>query len=344
MAEKVTIRACPYCGSMETYPALLFGGPIPWVDHNDGGYQCRHCGRTAVPLDFNSMEELKAFQKSLTTQVAESKGGFVHIPIMPVDTTALFRIPVIDLPIAQVAEVVEVEWDNGYAIKGGSAKFNRYWRAVQSPRYSAKEMVLLDLAGIQAGRPNFDVLKTLIKSKYQVWLDLGVRDIEDVFDCFAMDVSRTIIGTMTAPDLEVFEEAYDLSDRVVPCIHLLGDEVLWPSKRSGPRQVDDAVAALADIGFDTIGILDLRRIGRRNGVDHKLVEKFAQFEVGVILGGGVIEEDMTFMRSAGLSGAFMDPFTPVIEDIIHEEERELVTEDVTPATRPVAKGSPSPTD
>jgi phosphoribosylformimino-5-aminoimidazole carboxamide ribonucleotide (ProFAR) isomerase len=117
---------------------------------------------------------------------------------MPVDTTALFRIPVIDLPVAQVAEVVEVEWDRGYQVKAKTAKFARYWRAVQSPRYSAKEVVLLDLSGIEAGRPNFDVLKSLIKSKYQIWLDLGVRDIEDVFDCFAMDVSRAIIGTMTA--------------------------------------------------------------------------------------------------------------------------------------------------
>ena len=30
-------------------PTLLFGGPLPWVDHNDGGYRCRSCSRTACP-------------------------------------------------------------------------------------------------------------------------------------------------------------------------------------------------------------------------------------------------------------------------------------------------------
>ncbi len=343
MADNITIRACPYCGSMDTYPALLFGGPLPWIDHNDGGYRCRNCGRTAVPLDFDTMDELSAFQKSLTAGKTEGTGEFIHVPMMPVDTTTLFHVPYIDLPIAQVAEVVEVEWNNGYRIKGQSAKFSRYWRAVQSPRYSAKELMLLDLSGIQGGRPNFDVLKTLIKSKYQVWLDLGVRDVEDVFDAFAMDVSRTIIGTMTAPSLKVFEEAFELSDRVVPCIQMT-TEVLWPRHKSGPRDLEGAVAALTDLGFEHIGVIDLTRVGQGNGVDRSLIERLAQLDADIIMGGGVIEEDVALLRSAGLAGAFMDPFTPVIADIIREEERELITEDVTPAARPAAKGSPSPSD
>jgi uncharacterized protein related to proFAR isomerase len=158
-----------------------------------------------------------------------------------------------------------------------------------------------------------------------------------------MDVSRTIIGTMTAPNLQVFEEAFDLSDRVVPCIQMTG-EVLWPGKRSGPRDLEGAVAALRDIGFEHIGVIDLPRIGRQNGVDRSLVERLAQLDADIILGGGVIEEDVTLLRSAGLAGAFMDPFTPVIGDIIREDDQNVVTEAVTPATRPTAKGSPSPSD
>ena len=342
MANKVTLRACPYCGSMDTHPALLFGGPIPWVDHNDGGYYCKSCGRTAVPLDFDSADDLGTFQRSIAGAGKEGADGFIHIPMMPIDTTALFRIPVIDLPVAQVAEVVEVDWDGRYNIRGQTARFSRYWRAVQSPRYSAKEIVLLDLSGIQEGRPNFDVLKTLIKSKYQVWLDLGVRDVEDVFDAFAMDVSRTIIGTMTAPNLGVFEEAFELSDRVVPCVQT-ASEVVWPSRRAGPLVLEDAVAALVDIGFEQVGVIDLTRIGRRTGADRALVERLSQLDAEIILGGGVIEEDVPLMRSSGLAGAFMDPFTPVIGDIIREEERELVTEDVAPTTRSEARGSPAPT-
>jgi uncharacterized protein related to proFAR isomerase len=343
MSEKVTLRACPYCGSMDTHPALLFGGPLPWVDHNDGGYQCRNCGRTAVPLDFDSIEDLKAFQKSIASRSSGEEVRFMHIPIMPIDTMSLLRIPYIDLPIAQVASVVEVEWNEGYDIKGGKEKFSRYWNAVHSPRYSAKEIALLDLSGIQAGRPNFDVLKTLIKSKYQVWLDIGVRDIEDVFDAFAMDVSRTIIGTMTAPSTDLFAEAFDLSDRVIPCIQYAG-KVLWPNSSAGPSDLMQAISTMVDIGFEKIGVLDLRRIGRRQGIDQSLLSILKDLDVDVIMGGGVTEIEASAIRTAGLAGAFMDPFTPVIGDIIVEEQRELPNEDASPVARTSSHGTAAPSD
>ncbi len=341
MAERVTLRACPYCGSMDTHPALLFGGPLPWVDHNDGGYQCRSCGKTAVPLDFDSLEDLSAFQKSIRAVAGGKTDDFIHIPIMPVDTASLFNVPVLKYSVGQVANVVEVDWDGGYRVRGKSARFSRYWSAVQSPRYSAKEVMLLDLAGVRDGHPNFDVLKKLIRTKYQVWLDLGVRDLDDVFDAFTMDVARTVIGSLTAPDLDVFKEAFDISDRVVPCLHW-SREVLWSHRDVGPRDLGRAIAAMKDIGFDTIGVIDMTRLGRGQGVDRALVERLSGMGDGMIVGGGVIEKDLDLIRASGLKGAFMDPFTPVIGDLILEEERELPTDDVAPAVRPLARGSVVP--
>jgi len=344
MAEKVTLRACPYCGSMDTHPALLFGGPLPWIDHNDGGYTCRNCGRTAVPLDFDSMDELRTFQRSLEAKTQEAAKAFYHIPILPVDTFSLFRLPVIDLPVVQIADVVEAEWRGGRIEPAGQrAKFNRYWRAVDSPRYSAKEIALWDLSGIRDGHPNFEVLKQLVRSRYQVWLDFGMRDIQDVFDAFTMDVSRAIVGTLTAPDLELFEEAFDLSDRVVPCIHF-DREVLWPSRRSGPSKLEDAVAELVDIGYEEIGVVDLPRLGQRNGPDLDLLARLERLDAEFILGGGITEMDVERLRSAGMRGAFMDPFTPVIGGLLVEEEKPVPTESFTPAMRPVAHGRPAPAD
>lgn len=338
MSEKVTLRACPHCGSMDTHPALLFGGPLPWVDHNDGGYICRNCGRTAVPLDFNDLEELKAFQRSLAEKLADVLSGFIHIPIMPIDTKSLLRIPVIDLPVAQITDVVEVEWDGSYVIKGQRTRFSRYWKAVQGPRYSAKEVVVLDLAGINDGRPNFDVLKALIRSKHQVWLDLGMRDVQDLFDSFTMDVSRALVGTMTAPDMGIFEEVFELSDRAVPCVHLAGD-VVWRSRKGGPRALEDAIAELADIGYEEIGVIDLPRLGRRTGADQRLVDRLSRLDAGIILGGGVVEKDLEGLRAAGLKGAFMDPFTSMISELIAEEGRALPSESEASATTYVSKNA-----
>ncbi len=344
MADKVTIRACPYCGSMDTHPTLLFGGPLPWVDHNDGGYECRNCGRTAVPLDFDTLDDLKAFQRSLTAGAEVASQSFYHVPILPVDTFTLFRIPVIDLPIGQIADVTEAEWRNGRIEPAGQkAKFNRYWRAVDSPRYSAKEIALWDLSGIRDGHPNFEVLKKLVRSRYQVWLDFGMRDIQDVFDSFTMDVSRGLIGTLTAPGLELFEEAFELTDRAVPCIHY-DRKVLWPSKRSGPEKLEEAVAELVDIGYEEIGVIDLPRLGKRNGPDAELLARLEYLDAKFILGGGISETDVDRLRASGLRGAFMDPFTPVIGDLLDEEERTVPSESFTTTKRPAASGRPAPTD
>ena len=222
MTRRVALRACPYCGSLDTHPALLFGGPLPWVDHNDGGYECRNCGKTAVPLDFDSWMSLRRSDEAWSRRCRRMKETSATYPFCQ-STFVLFRLPVVDLPIGQIAEVVEAEWLNGHIEPTGQrVKFQQYWSAVGGPQYSAKEIALWDLSGIRDAHPNFEVLKRLVRSRYRVWLDLGMRDIQDVFDSFAMDVSRAIMGTLTSPDLELFEEAFELSDHVIPCIHYDG--------------------------------------------------------------------------------------------------------------------------
>lgn len=135
----------------------------------------------------------------------------------------------------------------------------------------------------------------------------------------------------------MFEEAFDLSDRVVPCLHL-SRQVLWSRRGVGPTDLGRAIKVMRDIGFDLIGVIDMPRMGRGRGVDRTLVERLAGMDAGVMVGGGVIEKDLDLIRASGLRGAFMDPFTPVIGDLLQEEERELPTDDVAPATRPLTKG------
>ena len=343
MTRRVALRACPYCGSLDTHPALLFGGPLPWVDHNDGGYECRNCGKTAVPLDFDSMDELEAFRRSLVSKMPENERDFRHIPILPVDTFVLFRLPVVDLPIGQIAEVVEAEWLNGHIEPTGQrVKFQQYWSAVGGPQYSAKEIALWDLSGIRDGHPNFEVLKRLVRSRYRVWLDLGMRDIQDVFDSFAMDVSRAIMGTLTSPDLELFEEAFELSDHVIPCIHYDG-KVLWPSRKAGPERLETVVAKLMDIGYEEIGIIDMPRLGQRNGPNSQMLSRLEGIEAKIILGGGITEAHFEQLRTSGLGGAFVDPFTPIIGKLIMEE-KPVARESYAPVERAAVRGRPAPAD
>ena len=344
MANTVTIRACPYCGSMDTHPTLLFGGPLPWVNHNDGSYECRNCGKKAVPLSFDTSEDLKAFQRSLTSNIRDESRIFYHIPILPVDTFTLFRLPVIDLPIRQIADVTGAEWRNGRIEPvGQKAKFNHYWRAVSSSRYSAREIALWDLSGIRDGHPNFEVLKKLVRSRYQVWLDLGMRSIQDVFDSFTMDVSRGLIGTLTAPGLELFEEAFELTENAVPIIYH-DEKVLWPSRRSGSEKLETVVKELVDIGYEEIGVIDLPRLGKKSGPDNDMVARLERLDAKFILGGGITEADVGGLRSSGMRGVFLDPFTPIIDDLLEERESALSSESFTTFEKSVSNSRPAPVD
>ncbi len=59
-------------------------------------------------------------------------------PIVPVDTWSLFNLPILDIPIVQVAKVVEVEWREGWNVKPGGVPSPTTEKAVGSKRYGAR--------------------------------------------------------------------------------------------------------------------------------------------------------------------------------------------------------------
>ena len=340
------IRACPYCGSRDIAPRMLFGGPLAGVDNSDGTYVCSSCGRSAVPLDFASREELRFFQSEVlgAKEKETHKKGFLHIPIVPVDTRSLFSIAGMDLPIGQVAEVVSVEW-NGQALSRTSyaAPFLKYWGAVGGKRYNATDILLIDLSGLQDAKPNFKALRELLRRKYNVWLDLGMRSVQDLFDSFAMEISRAVASTLTVPSMKLFRDIFELSDRCLPCIYMDGDAV-WSRQNSGPQSFKTMVKELKSIGYDEIGAIDLSRLGKRSGVSERFVSKVQDCDLGVVIGGGVIESDLDKLRESGFHGAFIDPYTPIITDIIDERQDELPTDHVEPTTRKTKTARPTTAD
>jgi hypothetical protein len=189
--QPTRIRACPYCGSAQVEPLVIFGGPLAAVDNKNETFRCTECGEVAVPVDFESIESWKEFvrQKKGGEQINIVPEGFLHIPILPVDTSSL-QVGNTSLPIGRRARVVSIGWDGqGLVIADPSSSFAEYWRTVGGSRYNAKDILMLDLAGIRNGDPNFNALKALVKRRYEVWIELGMRDVQDLFDAFARATS-----------------------------------------------------------------------------------------------------------------------------------------------------------
>lgn len=323
MAERRhRIRACPYCGSEDIVPEILFGGPLAGVDNNDGSYICNNCGARAVPIDFEEEVEVEDFRsEKITSRQEPVRKDFLHIPIMPLDTAPLFRLSGSRIPISKTAEVVDLFWKGNYFARGDyKVPFLKYWRAISGSQYNAENIFLMDLAGIEEGRPNFQALKKIIKHRHEVWLDLGMRNIQDLFDSFALDISWAVAGSLTMPGIDLFEEIYELSDRCVPCLYLDG-KVIWRRKDKAPDDPEYVLRLLDRIGFELSAVIDLRKLGTRAGVDSSLLQRLEGTDQALVIGGGVTEGDFVLLKEKGFSGALMDPFTPTICNIIEEQEK-----------------------
>jgi uncharacterized protein related to proFAR isomerase len=343
---KKIIYACPFCGSRDLEGRALVSGPMATVDRNPELYRCRSCGQIAKPLMFEVPEEWSDFRRSKggESKAEEEVGRFRHIPILPVDTFSLLSIGDFRAPISQLARVVSIRWDGGRVVPTEySQSFSRYWKAVEGQRYNAPEVLLMDLSGINDGRPNFRVMKELVKRKYNIWLDIGMTSEQDLFDSFAMEVSMAIAGTMNAPSIHLYETLYELSDRCVPAVQL-ADAVAWGAPRAGPKELKAVLRRLGSIGFEQAAVIDLKRLGTREGVSRVLVAELENVDMDLWVGGGVVETDLDIIKEAGFSGAFVDPFTPVIKDIIEEEERTLPSEAPVPAPAPSRTSRAVPID
>ncbi len=347
MKQRLPIYACPNCGARDIVPTVLVGGPMAQLDENTGTYQCQECGQTAVPLYFAKVEEWISFrQQAMKRSEAEHvKSGFLTIPILPVDTIPLASIGGIDLPIAKTVEVVSIRW-SGTMLERTEyhVPFERYWAAVAGKRYNATEVLMLDLAGLNLARPNFAVMRELVKRKYDVWLDLGIRSDQDIFDAFSIEVSHAIADTLTSSSLRLYKELYDLSDRCVPCIQF-DKKVIWGTSRAGPTDLVETVRRLREIGYEEMAVMDLAALGTHSGVREGFLATLEGLDAELLVGGGVVESDLEKLKARGFKGGLVDPYTPVIDDLIRSEPGSPAeTRFPSPAPVPMKRPSPLATD
>ncbi|MDD1772211.1 MAG: hypothetical protein LUQ09_04755 [Methanomassiliicoccales archaeon] len=304
------ITACQYCGSRRISPKVLVGGPMAQLDDKDGSYVCQDCGRTLVPLNFTGENDRKSFQ----SVAVETSDDFLMVPIIPVDTWSLYDLQVTEIPLTDVTKVAEINWRNGWDIAPGDASFHTYWKVAGSKSYGSGNALLMDMAGLQRARPHFEALKVLMKRKNFIWLEMGVRDVQDLFDAFTIGSQNVIVGSMTCSSRDLLEEIVELSDQSVPMLYFDGN-VLWGSKRFGPASAKESLDMLYDIGFDRAAVLDLRHLGGE-GFDAELAADVLSSEIEVIIGGGVRETDVPALKKMGAAGCLLDPYTPGINEMM----------------------------
>ncbi|HEV8595257.1 MAG TPA: HisA/HisF-related TIM barrel protein [Thermoplasmata archaeon] len=340
----VDIAACSHCGSVRVYPRIWVQGFLPTINDDRQTYVCRDCGGEGMLLRFGTEEERARFAEETRTGRAFSdppKPAADSIPILPIDAVPILEVRGIEAPIHR-PKVVDVAWRDGRLRRGEyRVDFETYWDAVGGPRYNAGRLYVLDLAGINHGKPEFETLRAIAK-RTELFLDLGAQDPEDVMDGYMVDAESVIVGTKCLESVAQFEEIRAISEGVVPCLDY-AEGVVWSDLAREDRELRSVTAKLRDMGFRTLAVMDLARLGTFLGPDPRLVSALQGLDFELFLGGGIREEDAAELREKGIPHALVDPFTPVIRALL-PTKKESVPADAVAAPRPAkdVRGTPTP--
>jgi len=176
--------------------------------------------------------------------------------------------------------------------------------------FGFSELYVADLDAITGGPVNSSLLKRLVDTTgLKLLVDAGVTNMEragDVLDCGA---SKVIIGTETLPNTSFVAEAIEAlgTERVIVSLDLRGDKVLSGFELGKLAEPVTFLRALEAFGVSQIIVLDLSKVGSREGTNLVVLQEvLKQIEVEVLVGGGVRDvADLLELKNLGVSGVLI---------------------------------------
>jgi uncharacterized protein related to proFAR isomerase len=310
--HEIGFKVCPHCYSTDLQEKTLVGGPMAHLDYDDRSYKCFNCGRTSVPMEFGTVQDYQDFVVEKTIPLVEVVGEFLSVPLLPLETGGRAFERLYAEANRPMTSVVQVVWDGeGLMPTGLASPLTSYWQTITKKVYMSKEAAFLDLGGINEGSADVEGMRRAMKRKNDIWLDIGLRGEQDVFDAFLMGADRMLVTSIGTASMETFRKAIDLSDRVVPCL-CCDPKVRWRRQRGAEEDPERVVAALESMGYRTIGFLDLNRLGRGQGLERYWAGNVSRLIERPIIGGGVTLADRETLMELGAGGALLDPFGPEV--------------------------------
>jgi phosphoribosylformimino-5-aminoimidazole carboxamide ribotide isomerase len=168
------------------------------------------------------------------------------------------------------------------------------------------EIYLADLDAIRGRKPALAVYRSLHLDGFRLWVDAGIRRVEDVRVLCDAEVATVVAGLETVKGPQVVERlcAEVGGGRIVFSLDLvagiaLGRTAAWPD--SDPLEIARAAVAM---GITRLLVLDLARVGEDRGTGtEELCVRLAQAHPGIrIAAGGGIRgmDDVQKLAAAGV--------------------------------------------
>ena len=173
-----------------------------------------------------------------------------------------------------------------------------------------RDCYVADLDAITGGNPDFSLIKRLAdKSDLELMVDAGVNSLtmaKKLFDC---EVSAVIIGTETLSNIKFVAKSVAAfgSEKVIISLDLMGNRVLNKVELGGPADPVALLREFHNMGVSQFIVLDLARVGSREGVNTSLLSKMLRnVNANFFVGGGVREiGDLQKLKDLGVSGVLI---------------------------------------
>ncbi|MFY9638355.1 MAG: HisA/HisF family protein [Methanobacterium sp.] len=207
-------------------------------------------------------------------------------------------IPVIDLK-------------DGIAVSGKSGKRETYKPlktvfhnssdpvaiAIKLKETGFERIYVADLDAIEGNGSNLKIVREMNKI-IPVMLDCGLNNSEDVGKILDT-VDKVIIATETINSLEELELLFSLFPKhnLVMSVDVKEGNILG---KHISTDFNDIIKIIKKIKPFEVILLDISRVGTKNGVDPKLVNNFIDIKTNLILGGGVRNQDILELSERGI--------------------------------------------
>jgi phosphoribosylformimino-5-aminoimidazole carboxamide ribotide isomerase len=197
----------------------------------------------------------------------------------------------------------------GWPIDPGNA---RTLAEIYTDVLGISEIYAADLDAILNQRPQDEVTRGLASLKAPLWLDAGVKSVEDARRAVALGASRVIVGLETLPSFDVLSDicAAVGSDRVAFSLDLRDRQPIFTAgaRVDGVRSPEEIADLAAISGASALIVIDLARVGTGRGLDIDLLSRIhsAAPRPSLVAGGGVRGwDDLVQVAKAGCDAALV---------------------------------------
>ena len=173
-----------------------------------------------------------------------------------------------------------------------------------------KELYIADIDAIIDCSSNFDQLKQIVeKINVALMVDAGVTSLERAYQLLETGVAKIVVGTETLSSKNFIVDMLKRfgRDRILVSLDLKDGKVLVQPSFSGPVEPIQLLKEFKSLGLSEVIVLDLSRVGSREGVDFDFLKKIIE-ETGfdIYIGGGVRDlKDLNDLKKIGVVGVLI---------------------------------------